>query len=236
MNRGSSRRRRGRSRRRSGSRCRDRSGGWGWSRHWCRGGRAGVAAIEVIEHVLAGDAPPWAGASDRIDVETVLVDESPHDWREQPAVSHCLSRRRRGRARSRRRRGSRRGSRSRRRSGSRRGCRRGCRRRSRSRLGCGRGSGCCRSVTDHGDDGADLDRLTLGDANLRQHAGHWRRHLGVHLVGRHLEKWLIRRDRVTDRLEPLGDRALGHGLAELRECHICHVEPLWGVSFRILSR
>ena len=42
-----------------------------------------------------------------------------------------------------------------------------------------------------------------------------RRHLGVDLVGRHLEQRLVLGDLVADLLEPLRDRALGDGLAEL---------------------
>ena len=49
----------------------------------------------------------------------------------------------------------------------------------------------------------------------REHAGRRRGHLGVDLVRRHLEERLVARDLVADRLHPLGDGALGHGLAEL---------------------
>ncbi len=49
-----------------------------------------------------------------------------------------------------------------------------------------------------------------------------RRHLGVDLVGRDLEQRLVERDLVALLLEPLQDRSLDDGLAELRHLHGGH--------------
>ena len=54
------------------------------------------------------------------------------------------------------------------------------------------------------------------DADFGEHAGRGRRHLHRHLVGLDLEQIVARLDVVAGRLEPLGDLALGDGLAELR--------------------
>ncbi len=72
-----------------------------------------------------------------------------------------------------------------------------------------------RSARDHGQLGADVDGLALGYEDLGDVAGHRRRHLGVHLVGRDLEEHLVLGDLVADLLQPAGDRALGDGLAQL---------------------
>ena len=75
--------------------------------------------------------------------------------------------------------------------------------------------------------GADVDGLALGHADLRERSRHRRRDLRVDLVGRHLEQRLVGADVLTDRLEPLRDRALGHGLTELGQGHFGHrVVPL----------
>jgi hypothetical protein len=55
------------------------------------------------------------------------------------------------------------------------------------------------------------------------------RDLGVDLVGRDLEQALVGLDRVTDLLEPTGDRSLGDALAERGEDHGCAHDC---VSFR----
>ena len=52
-------------------------------------------------------------------------------------------------------------------------------------------------------------------ADLGQRPRRGRRHLGVDLVGRDLEERLVARDGLAHRLQPLGDGALGDGLAEL---------------------
>ena len=43
-------------------------------------------------------------------------------------------------------------------------------------------------------------------------------HLGVDLVGGHLDQRLVGLDAVADLLEPLEDRSLGDRLAHLRAC------------------
>jgi hypothetical protein len=55
------------------------------------------------------------------------------------------------------------------------------------------------------------------------------RDLGVDLVGRDLEQALVGLDRVTDLLEPAGDRSLGDALSERGEDHGCAHDC---VSFR----
>ena len=84
------------------------------------------------------------------------------------------------------------------------------------------------AVADHGEFHADLDGLALGNQDLGEDAGGGRGHLGVDLVGRDLEERLVPLDRVTDRLHPAGDRALGHRLTELRHHHVRQ----GGVPFR----
>ena len=73
-----------------------------------------------------------------------------------------------------------------------------------------------RSVAEHGQAGADRDRLALRHQDLNEVATGGGRHLGVDLVGGHLEDELVGRDLVADLLEPPGDRALGDRLAQLR--------------------
>ena len=90
----------------------------------------------------------------------------------------------------------------------------------------GRRRGCV-GVADDGDHGADVDRVTFLHADLGEHAGHGRRHLGVDLVGGHLEQGLVSGDGVADLLEPLGDRALGDRFAELWESDVCHGRSLF---------
>ena len=92
--------------------------------------------------------------------------------------------------------------------------------------GCGRSRRCGAGLADDGDHGADVDRVAFLDADLGERSGHRRRHLGVDLVGRHLEERLVLGDRVTDRFEPLGDRSFGDRFAELRERDVCHVRVL----------
>ena len=66
---------------------------------------------------------------------------------------------------------------------------------------------------------ADLRGLVLRDADLQQHPGARRRQLGVDLVGRDLEQGLVGRHHVADLLQPAGDGALGHGLAQGGQDH-----------------
>ena len=72
------------------------------------------------------------------------------------------------------------------------------------------------AAADHGDDGVDRDGAAFGHLDLGERAGDGRRNLGVNFVGRDLEDRLVALDGVADLLEPLGDGALGDGLAHLR--------------------
>ena len=65
-----------------------------------------------------------------------------------------------------------------------------------------------------------VDGVALLHQDLGQDALGRRRHLGVDLVGGHLEERLVPGHLVADRLEPLGDGALGHRLAQLRHGHV----------------
>ena len=75
-------------------------------------------------------------------------------------------------------------------------------------------------AVDDGQGDADVDGVPLLDQDRREDPGGGRGHLGVDLVGRHLEQGLVAGDGVADRLEPLGDGPLGHRLAELRHGHV----------------
>src|SRR5699024_5358097 len=70
------------------------------------------------------------------------------------------------------------------------------------------------AVADDGEGGADVDGLGLLGHDLLQGAGDGGGDLGVDLVGGDLEQGLVDLDGVADGLEPLGDGALGDGLAE----------------------
>ena len=59
-----------------------------------------------------------------------------------------------------------------------------------------------RAGFDDGEHGADRDRLAFGDTDLGDDAARRRRHLGVHLVGRHLEERLVGPHGVAVLLEP----------------------------------
>ncbi len=91
-------------------------------------------------------------------------------------------------------------------------------------FGAGRGP----AVGDDGQAHAHVHRLALGDEDLGDHPARRGGDLGIDLVGRHLEERLVPLDRVADGLVPLGDRALGHGLAQLRHGHVRQ----GGVPFR----
>ncbi len=56
-----------------------------------RGGRGrdrlGPGALDVVEHVLPGDAPAGAGTGDLRRIEPVLVDQPAHHRRQEPAVA-----------------------------------------------------------------------------------------------------------------------------------------------------
>ena len=94
------------------------------------------------------------------------------------------------------------------------------------------GSGRC-AITDDRQDGADLDRLALGDPNLGDRSTEGSGDLGVDLVGRHLEQHLVLGDGVTDLLEPSGDGPFGDGLAQLGHLYVGHVDRLLGCSGRL---
>ncbi len=97
------------------------------------------------------------------------------------------------------------------------------------RLGSDRRGGS--GVAEHGQDGANVDRLALGHADLEHHATRGRGHLGVDLVGRHLEERLVLGDGVAHLLEPSGDGALGHRLTQLRHHDLGHRFLVVLVSF-----
>ena len=73
--------------------------------------------------------------------------------------------------------------------------------------------------TDDREVGADRHRVVLLDEDRGQRAGHGGGDLGVDLVGRDLEEGLVDGDLVALLLQPPGDGALGHGLAEGRHLH-----------------
>ena len=197
-------------------------------------------AVDVVEHVLARDASSRARAVHGTHVNTVIIDESTHDGRQQGARrrgsrhrcgnrcrcrrgnrSRCGFRSRRdNRSRCRRRRDNR--SRCRRRRGNRCRCRRWCGSRCRRRSG----SRCRAGSADHRNHGADRHGVTLLHANLGQGPGNGRRHLGVHLVGRHFEQRFVGGDGVAHLLEPPRDGPLRDGLAQLRKCDLSHDAPV----------
>ena len=65
------------------------------------------------------------------------------------------------------------------------------------------------AVTDDGEVGADGDGVVLLGEDLLEGARHGGGDLGVDLVGRDLEQWLVDLDAVTDVLQPAGDGPLG---------------------------
>jgi hypothetical protein len=83
----------------------------------------------------------------------------------------------------------------------------------------GRGDRCCPigsgvAGADRDKRGTDLDGLVLLDEDRLDDSRNRRRNLGVNLVGRDLEQWLVYFDAVTDLLQPAGYRTLGDTLAE----------------------
>ena len=103
--------------------------------------------------------------------------------------------------------------------------------------GCGRGAS---GRADDGDDGSDRHGVALGHGSR----------LSIPAIGdgtsvstlsvRDLEQRLVRRHLVADLLEPLGDRALGDGLAELGHLDVghgwCLVSRSRGADGRAVSR
>ncbi len=191
--------------------------------------RSQPVGLDVALDIIAADTAAQPGARDQVGIDAVLADESTHDRRQDLALGGAGravgrgGRRRRSRGRGRlgcrgrlrSRSGSRCGSRSRRGRGRR------SRLRSRSSRG-GSGSSGGGTITDHGQDGPDLDRLALGHPDLGQRARHRRRDLGVDLVGRYLEQDLVLADGVTHLLEPAGDGPLGDGFSQLRHLDVGH--------------
>ena len=81
----------------------------------------------------------------------------------------------------------------------------------------------CRHACPIGDDShhrANRRHFARRNADFGQNARRRRRHFHRHLVGLDLEQIVARLDDLAGRLEPLGDLALGHGLAELRHQHV----------------
>ena len=197
-----------------GARARAGAGARGGRRGRGRGQpRAGAAAVDVGEHIGPGDASPLTRALDLAGLEVVLLQQLAYYRREHEIAVTVPGRlsRRRSFARGRRRFGG--------------DCRGafvglglggwrlflGRRRRRRAR---GR--------ADHCEPGADVDGFPLGHEDLGQHARRRRRHLGVDLVGGDLEQDFILGHLITHLLEPLGDGALGDGLAQLRHRDVGH--------------
>ncbi len=205
------------------------------------GGAADRRGVDHPQHVVAGDAAAGARAGDLGLVDVVLGQDPAHHGR-QTAVPRRRrpTRRRPGGAAAR---------------GGRRRCGGGAGRSGRGEVaprggaaggagggvsGAGLAAGSAasgaaspargrrRTVADDGELHAHLDRLALGDEDLGEDAGRGRGHLGVDLVGRHLEERLVALDRVAHGLHPAGDRAFGHRLAELRH----HDVSQGGVPFR----
>ena len=75
------------------------------------------------------------------------------------------------------------------------------------------------AFVDHGQLGADADRLALRDLDLDDGPRQRRRDLGVHLVRGDLEQGLVPIDVLALLLQPAGDRSLDDGLAELGHRH-----------------
>ena len=132
----------------------------------------------------------------------------------------AAARRGRGRRRRRRRGGGAAGAGGAARSGRRRrrGRGGGAARRGRAEPGAARGAARrgARLLGDHREARADRHGLALLHDDLGDEARLRRGHLGVDLVGRHLEQRLVGVDLLADLLEPLRDRALGDRLTELR--------------------
>ena len=77
------------------------------------------------------------------------------------------------------------------------------------------------AAADDSDDGVDADGCALGEFDLGQRTGGWRRDLRVHLVGGYLKERLVSLELVANLLEPLGDGAFGDGFPHLRHGHVC---------------
>jgi hypothetical protein len=67
-----------------------------------------------------------------------------------------------------------------------------------------------RSIADYSKNRANRNGFVFLDQNLLDHAGNWRRNLGVYLVGGDLNQWLVNGNGVADLLEPSGDGSFGY--------------------------
>ncbi|CAB4851938.1 unannotated protein [freshwater metagenome] len=174
--------------------------------------------VDVVEHIVTGDTPTRALAGEDVGIDAMLGHQSTNDRRQQTVVLRLLHDRGlhdRSRGLHDRSRGLHDRS-------------RGFHDRSRSRSGIGR--------ADHRDDCTHGHGLTLGGTNFDHDASDGRGHLGVHLVGAHLEQGLVGGDSVADLLEPAGDRTLGDGFAQLRQGDIGHLgAPLYAFRLRPVS-
>ena len=190
------------------------------------GGRRGPVPVRRFGPALGGggedvgprDAPVATGADDAVRGQPVLVEEPPHDRRQHGAGAAgrpgsgavaCRCRDgRRGRA-----------SVAPEVAGS------SARTTAASTLAGSAASRVERLVGGRGHDrdrGADRDGVALGDEDRPHEPGHGRRHLGVHLLGGHLEECLVDLDRVADLLAPRRDGPLGDGLTELGHRDLLH--------------
>ncbi len=207
-------------------------GGAGYRRGSRGGDRRGRRAtrLDDTQRVVAGDATARTGSRHFGLADPVLRKQPAHHGRQKQGIPATVARH-----------GGHRCGRRRRRGGRRRCCgllrwwrwrwrwrwrwgrrRRWCsgrrlRRRCRGRPAVSVRPG---TVADHRQPHADLDRLALGHEDLGEDAGRRRGHLGVDLVRRYFEQRLVAFDCIADPLHPAGDRALGHGLAELRHHHV----------------
>ena len=85
---------------------------------------------------------------------------------------------------------------------------------------CGRCGAAC--IAHPGEDGTDLNGLTFRDQDLGHHTRDGRWHLGIDLVGRHLEQRLVLGNGVTHLLEPTRNRSFGDRLTEHGKRYIAH--------------
>jgi hypothetical protein len=77
------------------------------------------------------------------------------------------------------------------------------------------------SRSDRGDDAVDRYRFSFLDGDVEQRAGHRRGDLGVDLVRRYFEEWLVAIDGIADLLDPSNDGAFGDRLAHLWHHYGC---------------
>ena len=211
----------------------------GGCRRRCGGGCGRCClCLGSCQHILLADAAADAGAGEGRDVDALLVGQLADQGSDVAGLCRCGSCcRRRGSCRGGgRRRSSRCGSFL---LGSLRCCCRcgGGRRFLLGGFRCcfllggrgGRRCGRCRGAgTDDGQNGADLGRLVLVDADFQEGSGNRGRDFGVDLVGGNLEQRLVDLYGVADALQPAGHSAFGDAFTQGRQRDV--------VSFTCRSR